>query len=67
MSIAYYFDASKQQGDEFIPGVPLSDIDEAWLNEQPDHIKSAVDQSPLYRKTRPPEATKRRAADDKEG
>lgn len=54
MSIARYYDESKNAGGAFFPGVPLRDLTEdEWL-ALPQRYKDSVDASPFYRKTKPP-------------
>jgi len=63
MAIARYFDASKHETGQFIPGVPLRDItDEEWAT-YPDDIQASVDRAPFFRKTKPDTAATRRAAE----
>lgn len=53
MPIAMYYDEEKNEGEQFIPGVPLADMTEEQYEALPDWLKQSVDESPLYRKTKP--------------
>lgn len=57
-SIARYYDSSKNPGTEAspasIPGVPLTDLDQATWNALPEHVQRDINASPMYRKTKLP-------------
>lgn len=52
-----YYDASKNPGDvNYITGVPLRDLSADEFVALPEHLQRSVDDSDLYRKTKPPVA-----------
>lgn len=54
MSIARYYDESKNPEGATLPGVPLADLSETEFEAQPDWVKRSIDAHPMYRKTKPP-------------
>lgn len=56
MSIARYYDESKNQDGAFFPGVPLRDIDTDEWDALTDRMRDSVDASSFYRKTKPPQS-----------
>jgi len=63
MPIARYYDASKNEYDQFFPGVPLDDLDEEFFSSLPEWLQNSIDATPFYRKTKPPTETPKRATD----
>lgn len=54
MTIARYYDESKNPDRAYFPGVPLRDLtDDEWL-ALPQRYKDSVDAAPFYKKTKPP-------------
>lgn len=53
MSVARFYDETKNPEGRFFGGVPLADIDEDTWNGYSDQLKASVDADPMYRKTRP--------------
>ena len=59
MAIAWYYDESKHPGGGAnIPGVPLADLTDEDFAAQPAHAQRAIEQSDMYRKTKPRPAPK---------
>lgn len=65
MSIARYYDESKNPEQASFPGVPLADLDEATFAALPPWLQDSIDACPFYRKTKPP-APKALAEPEKE-
>jgi len=53
MSIARYYDETKNLEGAVLDGVPLRDLTEDEFSELPPWLQASVDASPLYRKTKP--------------
>ena len=53
MSIARYYDASKNPDGGELPGVPLRDLTDDEFAELPAWLQANVDAMPMYRKTKP--------------
>ena len=53
MSIARYYDASKNPDGGELPGVPLRDLTEDEFAALPPWLQANVDAMPFYRKTKP--------------
>lgn len=54
MSIARYYEETKNPDRAFFPGVPLRDLtDDEWATLDK-RMQESVDASPFYRKTKPP-------------
>lgn len=53
MSVARFYDETKNTDGRSFGGVPLADIDEDTWNTYSDHLKASVDNDPMYRKSKP--------------
>ena len=53
-TIAFYYNAARNPDGAALIGVPLRDLTEADLDDMPAHTVKSIDESPLYRKTKPP-------------
>ena len=51
--IVWHYDASKNPGGEFYPGVPLTDLTEDDVAGLSEHNRAGVEAAPWYRKTAP--------------
>lgn len=54
MTIARFYDETKNADGAYIPGVPLRDLTAEEFDALPKHLQAGVDALPFYRKTRPP-------------
>ena len=52
--IAWYYNAARNPDGAALIGVPLRDLTEADVDDMPAHTVRSIDESPLYRKTKPP-------------
>ena len=52
--VAWYYNAARNPDGAMLIGVPLRDLTEADLDEMPPHTVKAIDEHPMYRKTKPP-------------
>lgn len=53
MTIARYYDATKNEDGGALPGVPLGDISQDQFDEYPAWLQASIDAHPMYRKTAP--------------
>lgn len=57
MTIAYYYDASKNEGTPenpaYFAGVPLRDLEQEEFDALPTWLQASVAASPMYRKSKP--------------
>ena len=53
-TIAFYYNVARNPDGAALIGVPLRDLTEADLDDMPAHTVKSIDESPLYRKTKPP-------------
>lgn len=61
MAIAWYYDPEKNPNDAAsLPGVPLRDLTEDEVAGYPEYIQRSIAASPLYRKTKPTSAAKKK-------
>ena len=66
MTIARYYDASKNADGGHLPGVPLGDLTDEEFDALPAWLQASVDAAPYYRKTAPGKAKAEPAKTDKE-
>ena len=52
--VAWYYNAARNPDGAALIGVPLRDLTEADVDDMPAHTVRSIDESPLYRKTKPP-------------
>ena len=52
--VAWYYNAARNPDGAMLIGVPLRDLTEADLDDMPAHTVKAIDEHPMYRKTKPP-------------
>jgi hypothetical protein len=57
MTIARYYDESKNKEGAFFPGVPLRDLTEDEYAALTPRMRDSIDASSFYRKTKPPTET----------
>lgn len=48
MAIAYYYDATKNRGGDFLAGVPLSDLTEEFVTALPNHMQASIAACSFY-------------------
>ena len=53
-TIAFYYNPARNPDGAALIGVPLRDLTEADVDDMPAHTVKSIDESPLYRKTKPP-------------
>ncbi len=61
MATARYFDEAKDDGTQHVYGVPMRDITDDEYDALPKWLKAQVDASPLYRKSAPTSAAKKKS------
>ena len=52
--VAWYYNPARNPDGAALIGVPLRDLTEADMDDMPAHTVKSIDESPLYRKTKPP-------------